>query len=210
MTRVIILAAFLSSVVHAQEVPPPPRPPDEGPSLEVTMKFIEDKLNGQGKVNYVLTRHDSRTNRVQDLGSISNTLSEANAKAEPCTLSFSSIYLSTADRVERRIDLSLREAEKLAVSPAADVSNRRLAEAGHPEVTEETAPAIFILTVQMLQGKSVRVRSQSALSTEESANGERRQKSVDLIFRDEELAQRMAKAMVHAIEVCGGGNKDPF
>jgi hypothetical protein len=29
-------------------------------------------------------------------------------------------------------------------------------------------------------------------------------------FSDVDLANRVAKAMVHAIELCGGGNKDPF
>jgi hypothetical protein len=34
--------------------------------------------------------------------------------------------------------------------------------------------------------------------------------SMDIYFRDEELAQRVATAMVHAIELSGGGSKDPF
>jgi hypothetical protein len=29
-------------------------------------------------------------------------------------------------------------------------------------------------------------------------------------FADEEMANRVAKALVHAVELCGGGNKDPF
>ena len=29
-------------------------------------------------------------------------------------------------------------------------------------------------------------------------------------FNDEELANRVAKAMLHAVELCGGGRKDPF
>jgi len=35
-------------------VPPPPKPADEGPSLEVTMKFIQDKLNDIGPVTHGL------------------------------------------------------------------------------------------------------------------------------------------------------------
>lgn len=30
------------------------------------------------------------------------------------------------------------------------------------------------------------------------------------IFTDADTADRVAKAMVHAVELCGGGNKDPF
>jgi hypothetical protein len=29
-------------------------------------------------------------------------------------------------------------------------------------------------------------------------------------FFDQDLANRAAKAMVHGIELCGGGNKSPF
>jgi hypothetical protein len=35
-------------------------------------------------------------------------------------------------------------------------------------------------------------------------------KADNLHFRDEETASRLAKALTHAIELCGGGNKDPF
>ena len=30
------------------------------------------------------------------------------------------------------------------------------------------------------------------------------------MFLDETLANRVAKALIHAVELCGGGNKDPF
>jgi hypothetical protein len=29
-------------------------------------------------------------------------------------------------------------------------------------------------------------------------------------FADEDTANRVAKAMIHAVELCGGGDKDPF
>jgi hypothetical protein len=35
-------------------------------------------------------------------------------------------------------------------------------------------------------------------------------KEARVYFREEDAAQRMAKAMVHAVELCGGGDKDPF
>ena len=37
-----------------KNVAPPPKPADEGPSLEVTMKFMEDKLNDVGALNLVV------------------------------------------------------------------------------------------------------------------------------------------------------------
>jgi hypothetical protein len=38
-----------------QPVPPPPKPADDGPSLEVTMKFIQDKLNDIGLLRWTVT-----------------------------------------------------------------------------------------------------------------------------------------------------------
>jgi len=49
MTRCLMTACFAVLVVSAalaqeKTVPPPPNPSDEGPSLEVTLKFIQEKL----------------------------------------------------------------------------------------------------------------------------------------------------------------------
>jgi hypothetical protein len=33
---------------------------------------------------------------------------------------------------------------------------------------------------------------------------------VPIFILDDELTQRLAKAIVHAVELCGGGDKDPF
>jgi len=32
----------------------------------------------------------------------------------------------------------------------------------------------------------------------------------DFALYDESLANRIAKALVHAVELCGGGSKEPF
>jgi hypothetical protein len=41
-----LIAAFFLGLFSAsgQDVPPPPKPKDDGPSLTDTMKFIEEKL----------------------------------------------------------------------------------------------------------------------------------------------------------------------
>lgn len=52
----ILATASVVSIDAQQNVPPPPKPPDNGPSLEVTMKFIQDKMNEQGRVGYAYTQ----------------------------------------------------------------------------------------------------------------------------------------------------------
>ena len=58
----ICLAVLALSAALAQEkktVPPPPKRANDGTSLEVTMKFIQDKLNGIGPVSHVVYYHDT-------------------------------------------------------------------------------------------------------------------------------------------------------
>src|SRR5579863_1987472 len=58
----ICFAVFVVSGALAQQkkaVPPPPKPADDGPNLEVTMKFIQDKVNDVGALNYAAYGHDN-------------------------------------------------------------------------------------------------------------------------------------------------------
>src|SRR5580700_11220871 len=54
-----VLAVSWALAQQKKSVLPPPKPADEGPSLEVTMKFIQDKLNDVGAVNYATYTHDN-------------------------------------------------------------------------------------------------------------------------------------------------------
>jgi hypothetical protein len=55
----------------AQETPVT-KTADNGPSLEVTMIFIQEKIAQQGKINYAVYGHDSTNNSdwVKQLGSM--------------------------------------------------------------------------------------------------------------------------------------------
>jgi hypothetical protein len=108
-------------------------------------------------------------------------------------VSFRNIFVFPNGRDDRRMAFSFREAEKLAVSRVLDYLNNGKANRGHPEITYEIAPSsVFTLDVQML-----------------ASEGEKA-KNFGFFFREEEMAQRVANAMVHAIELCGCGSKDPF
>jgi len=81
----VCFTALAVSAALAQEkktVPPPPKPADEGPSLEVTMKFIQDKMNDHGTVGYVVT--NSSLNGV--LFRNYHVISDVVADASTCTL----------------------------------------------------------------------------------------------------------------------------
>jgi hypothetical protein len=57
---------------------------------------------------------------------------------------------------------------------------------GHPEYSARVDPLVFVITTTWKSG------------------------GIYFLLYDESLAHRIAKALVHAVELCGGGSKDPF
>jgi hypothetical protein len=210
-TQSMIVSMLALGTGRAQDVAPPPKPADNGPSLEVTMKFIQDKLNEQGEVNYTVRRSggDDRpmkkmkkqfdfqrgvTPATASPGSRRESDEVTGAVADPRTCQVS---LRKGDGDYR---FTFKDAEKLMVMPLKDALNRASADLGEPQNVEEVVPDISALLVQF-KGKKLHRQSGRQASDE---------LVLRLVFREDEMAQRMAKAMVHAIELCGGGSKDPF
>jgi hypothetical protein len=54
---VVLLAA--GPALGQKKVPPPPKPTDSGPTLEVTLKFVQDKIAEDGKFTYSASVKDS-------------------------------------------------------------------------------------------------------------------------------------------------------
>jgi hypothetical protein len=82
---------------------------------------------------------------------------------------------------------SLRSVQEIVVKPWEQYETEWLAKNGHPDKTiASSAPAITALVVRQPHGvENV------------------------FTFADATLADRIAKAMVHAVELCGGGQKNP-
>jgi hypothetical protein len=83
-----------------------------------------------------------------------------------------------------KASISFRRVEKLEVGAEEEAQNRVPAQNG---VRSTIAPVVFRLALKYRSGEQVMIR-----------------------LRDEDTATRMAKAMTHATELCGGGSKDPF
>jgi hypothetical protein len=93
------------------------------------------------------------------------------------------------ERTENSGRISFREVQKLVVERWEDAFNRVSSSAGANDYHRHIQPHIFV--VQLLLQPSATAGNW-------------------FFFKEEEAAQRMAKAMVHAVELCGGGDKDPF
>lgn len=184
---VLLLACFTAS---GQDVPPPPKPPDDGPSLADTMKFIEEKLGSIGPVNYIAYLHDNTTGN-DGANKFAIEATNVRASAVGCRIDYHA-RLTRDDNVLYDQDawFPLKALQEVVVTTEEQHLKLADSKAGHPEKTARVDPLVFTLEIKGKFGE----RSFGQFFN----------------FYDESLANRVAKALVHAVELCGGGNKDPF
>jgi hypothetical protein len=215
-----------------QPVAPPPMPAKDapvaapaasGPTLAETMKFIQEKLKEQGQVEFVVTV--SVQNQPGVIVRFSSRSKDDDVVADPaaCTLHAAgtfdqSIVTSSGGKTvateNQHSDLSgtlaFKDVEKITVEHILDFSNRHFAESGHPEFTATAATPVFF--VELSAAKTLFTRHETnTIGNQAPVVTDKPLKEAGLVFRDEETANRAAKAILHAVELCGGGgNKEPF
>jgi hypothetical protein len=162
-------------------------PAADGPTLADTMRFIQDKMNEQGKsafVEYRQNTSDGSTTTVTIVNEISNVVADQTL----CRISYHR-KASQNGAVYKNVDsaFSLREVQDILVRPFEQHETEYFASTGANIIVTSTTPPVTVLTVRRPRGE------------------------VNFFdFTDTALTDRIAKAMVHAVELCGGGNKDPF
>jgi hypothetical protein len=153
------------------------------------MKYIQEKLGTIGKVAFMVffqSARDGSTWSERRDWEFSNVIAEE----AQCEIRF---HIKTSNRgepaaVDSDISFSLRTVQKIVVEPWERMQDEIDAKAGHPEfIATSTNPPITLLQV-------------TSSNKYPSA----------FIFSDNTLAERVAKAITHAVELCGGGDKDPF
>jgi hypothetical protein len=190
---------FGISTIAQQPVPPAAQPqPAAGPSLAVTMQFIQDKLNDNGKASWIDNAQVARYAGSNFTDTVRHEISNVVADAGQCRISYhiftkhSAYYrlVPTSDGKNNKGEdssFSLRIVQEIVVKPWEQYETEWLAKNGHPETTvTSSAPAMTALVVRQPHGvENV------------------------FTFTDAAIADRVAKAMVHAVELCGGGQKSP-
>lgn len=190
----LMLFSIALTAAAQTRVPPPPKPgqsaqSQSGPSLEVTMQFISDKLNDIGKVNYVDFMHntndgtDSTVNAAHEFTNIS-------ASAQACHIGFHlRDWLNGTIKQDLDAGFNLKDVEDVVVEPMEKYLSQVDADAGVPNMlVTSTSPHLTALLV-------------------------RRPHNLINFFpiADDTVADRLAKALTHAVELCGGGaKKEPF
>jgi hypothetical protein len=191
ITAFLTIALAATTVSAQQSVPPPPQPVSDkpaGPSLEVTMKFIQDKLNALGTVNFAGYVHDS-ANNADGVQRFSATFSNVVANPGACSLSYHRLVLNNGSREhDENVVINLRDVQSIAVLPDEQDWQMYLVRTGETTKTVKDVPDISALVIKLNNGKDPTIR-----------------------FYEQEMADRVAKALVHAVELCGGGPKpEPF
>jgi hypothetical protein len=186
--------AELKAILARDSVPAQPAeqphaaaPADNGPSLAETMQFLQDKLNEFGKVSFVAyfqNTNDGNQWTTQD------TLLTSNVVADPgqCRISYHRKFIENGKTFADVNNVySLREVQEIMVKPLEQLENELNAQNGNNLVNTSNSPPVMKLVVRRPHGEQN-----------------------TFIFTDADLADRVARAMQHAVELCGGGNKDKF
>ena len=212
----IVLTALAASVAFAQEsgsASAQLKPVAQGePSLEETMRFIQKELNEQGKVSTIKTARDTLKNEHLAPLKIVKEVSVVLADPATCTLMWREVSdLTDVGVWENKEEVSLHDVSKLEVLPLRDVYNKNSVKIGHPELVSDTDPAVYVLAILMPEGKRILGHEHMVPVANPPSDRDTSLPEAHLFFRDEELASRVAKAMVHAVELCGGGSQpEPF
>jgi hypothetical protein len=213
MRRCLLTMCFVALAVSAvlsqqkKTLPSPPKPTDEGPSLEVTMKFIQDNLKDLGVVRWAHARAQTQADGTpQWVSYVQDAFSEVVADPSSCELTLTSV-VHYDNFYDFSSVLSFRGVEKIEVMPLQDLLNRNHAQEGHPELQDVVTPAEFAVYIWMTAGKTLhRHVVVTAKTAEKSRDYKQELKNWELTVPDEDTANRVAKALVHAVELCGGGS----
>jgi hypothetical protein len=184
---ILAFALMAAGALHAQQaVAPPPKPADSGPSLEKTMQFIQENA-AEGKLAYTAFVTDASQQGVEWKNQFTVETSSLVADAGACRITYhwrAEENRKVADDAD--YSLVLKDVKEILVLPQdqnqSQVDNRN----GHPDWNSRISPPLFTLIVKRPKGL-VNV----------------------FLFSDETMANRVAKAITHAVELCGGG-KDAF
>jgi hypothetical protein len=182
---ITMLTLALMECAIAQDVPPPPPLRGDAASLEDTMKFLASRL--PSKVNYIVYTHDNVAGTDLPAVKRSFEVSNVSADASSCSIRFHSRfdYGKSTDIRDMDNEIVLKQVREIVLGQMDQVVQQAVAKGGHPERSVKIDPPIFLVRVRWDHGMTFN-------------------------FYDETLSGRVSKALQHAVDLCGGGNPEPF
>ena len=159
----------------------------QSPSLNVTLSFIRDKVAEQGMLAYASSTRDTANGQTWDN---QFTVEASNVLRDDADCSVGFHWHSTVDgKPAQDLDSSIqfKIVTSVSISSMDDDVARLNANGGHAGWISQMRPAVWVLLIHKSDGHT---------------------NTVD--FRDRDMAERVAKAMRHAAELCGGTTSMPF
>lgn len=188
----IAIFALSCGVVLCAQTPAPhaakPAGTQTAPSLTETMSFIQNKLLANSSIGYVATvQNNSNKNMTSNTYNV--VFTEFKVTASKCGISYhKKLTLDGETLADVDTSTSLKDVQSVVVKSLPSAMTAESAKGGHPELTTlSTNPRITVVTLNRYDA------GQSSF-----------------YFTDLSLAYRMKKAMAHAVQLCGGGKKEPF
>ena len=193
-----VLAFVCSALIaHAQTTQPAkptttqtakPAASQSEPKLGETMTFIQNKLIANSTIGFVASVQNS-TDKTTASNTYNVVYTDIHASAPKCGISFHKKLTrdgtSIADLESATL---LKDVQSVTVKALPLVMTAESAKAGHPELTTlSTTPKLYLVTLNKYDS------GQSSF-----------------YFTDLSLAYRVKKAAAHAVQLCGGGKKEPF
>jgi hypothetical protein len=166
-----------------------------GPTLEFTMEYIQDKLISRGILSYKVSLHDTATGKDWSYEFI-DKLSGTYANPSTCQIGFHWKQTRSGEAVtDKETYLDLSGGAKADVLTMDQYLTASAAKSGHDSWSTKVSPNLFVLHIT----KSDNTES-------------------NFVFPDEDNANHLAKALMHAAELCGSaqgagtpaGDKEPF
>jgi hypothetical protein len=173
----------------------PPVSKSNGPTLEFTMEYIQDKLIGRGILSYKVSLHDTTTGKDWSY-EFTDKLSGTYANPSTCQIGFHWKQTRSGEAVtDKETYLDLTGGAKADVLTMEQYLTGSAAKSGHDSWSTKVSPSLFVLHI-----------------TQSNNNDS------NYVFPDEDTANHLARALLHAAELCGSaqgtgtpaGDKEPF
>ncbi len=171
---------------------PPHRSADSGPSLAYTLKFIQDKIAENGKMSFVSYAHDNSPNpgflsiKGPTDGRAHFIFEESNVVAHPdaCVISYHVKTIKDGTKAaDNDWEIPFKLIQRVMVMTLDQRAIVKNAAFTVPSLDSRSDPPLYVLIAQRTGGVTNTV-----------------------YFTDEDTANRVANAMIHAAELCGDSN----
>lgn len=182
-----LLVLASTRLAKAQDIPPLPPLRGDAANLADTMKFIQEKL--PGTVNYMVYGHNNLAGTDALPIRRSFVLSDVTADANRCSISFHDRFDNgkSSSIVEHDVEILLKQVREVVLTQMESMVQQADAKRGHPEFSIKVEPPIALVVVKSAPNHSMMFN-----------------------FYDEALAERVSRALQHAVSLCGGGKPETF